>query len=73
MPLSLPVTDLVTRAAVRFARADPAVTDIRRGPMGRWCDGVALALAHRAAFAEYWRACHQRALSGTGPIWVGAR
>jgi acyl-CoA thioesterase I len=70
MPLSLPVTDLVTRTAIRFARADPTVVDTRRGSVGRWCDGVALAVAHRVAFAEYWHTGNQRARGGTGPIWV---
>ncbi len=61
--------ELIATAASRFARADTATGGLRGG-LRRWSDGVALVRADRAPFAEYWRQRNERALAGTGPLWV---
>jgi acyl-CoA thioesterase-1 len=61
--------EFLATVASRFAR-DDAGPYLQRGRFGQWCDGIAVVRAHRAEFAEYWQRHNQRAVAGTGPLWV---
>lgn len=66
----LSAIELVAVAASYFARPETAEPRVRRGRLGRWCDGVATIRSRRLAFAEYWHTHNHRSLGETGPLWV---
>jgi lysophospholipase L1-like esterase len=61
--------EAVVTAAIRVASAR-ATPDIRRGNFQEWSNGVVKVCADRAPFAEYWEQRNERALAGSGPLWV---
>jgi lysophospholipase L1-like esterase len=75
--------EIIALTAGRFAKHDaggPGAPEgtggrvPRRGPVGRWCDGVAAIRDDRSTFADFWRDRNRHTLamaaSGAGPIWV---
>src|SRR5262249_58379081 len=60
--------ELVGPATTRLARAGPA--EPGRWTLQRWQEGLAVIRADRVAFAAYWQQRNERALAGTGPLWV---
>lgn len=66
----LSAIELAAMAASYFARPETAERPIRRGRVGRWCDGVAAIRSRRLAFADYWHTQNHRSLGETGPLWV---
>jgi hypothetical protein len=66
----LSAVELAAMAASYFARPETAGPPVRRGRVGRWCDGVAAVRSRRLAFADYWHTQNRRSLGETGPLWV---
>lgn len=62
------VIEAIAVTATRFAQ--PASGVGARGPIGRWCDGVAVIRDQRLTFAEFWRFQNASAVGGDGPVWV---
>jgi hypothetical protein len=66
----LSAVELAAMAASYFARPETDGPPVRRGRVGRWCDGVATVRSRRLAFADYWHTQNHRSLGETGPPWV---
>src|SRR5207253_6907926 len=61
--------ELIVVGATRLARLQNT-PDIPRSTLQQWCNGVAKTCGDRGPFAAYWNHRNERALAGTGPLWV---
>src|SRR5258708_5227610 len=52
-------------------RSAAGISGLNAGRFGRWTDGVMAMRGDCAAFASHWQAHNARALTESGPLWVG--